>query len=116
MIQFILVNILLISFGGILYIIARTLPRLEKNQKEEEKQNLLEKFIISDLPYKVDSLIYAYLGKILRFLKVLVLRFDNYLTDKLKKVNIKNQTKKADFSDLAAKNENTNGDSYLKKN
>lgn len=107
MIRFILVNVLLISFGGILYIVARTLPRLEEeSQKKEEKLNLLEKFIISDLSYKIDAIFYFYIVKILRILKVLVLRLDNYLTNKLKKINIKNHSLKNDFFDLNSKQQN----------
>lgn len=108
MIEFILFNFLLISFSGILYIIARTIPRLEEtSQQKEEKLNLLEKFVISDLSDKIDAVVYLYIVKILRILKVLVLRLDNYLTDKLKKINIKNHFSKTDFLDLNSKKQDS---------
>lgn len=100
MFEFILTNILLISFGTILYFIAKTIPRIENDQNIEEKRGILEKFIISDLPHKFDYLLNFYSGKILRKLKVLILRFDNYLTIKLKSINLNNNDKKINFDDL----------------
>lgn len=97
MIKFILINILLISVGGILYIIARSLPRIEES--EQKKESFLEKFILSSLPHKIDSIINFYTLKFLRRLKITILRLDNYLTEKLKKLTNSSQ-KKIDFSEL----------------
>lgn len=100
MFEFILTNILLISFGAILYIIAKTIPKIETDSDSIEKNGIIEKFIVSDLPHKFDYLLNFYTGKFLRKLKVLILRFDNYLTLKLKSINLNNNDKKIDFSDL----------------
>lgn len=101
MFEFILTNLLLISFGGILYIIAKTIPKIEIDSADKlEKKGIIEKFIVSDLPHKFDYLLNFYTGKFLRKLKVLILRFDNYLTLKLKSMNLNNNDKKIDFSDL----------------
>ncbi|MCS6789219.1 MAG: hypothetical protein NZ484_01460 [Patescibacteria group bacterium] len=101
MLEFILTNILLISFGGILFLIAKAIPRIDGENLSNEKKGLLEKFIISDLPHKFDSLLIFYMGKFLRKLKVLILRLDNYLTLKLKSMNLNNNDRKIDFKDLS---------------
>ncbi len=98
MIKFILINILFVSTGGIIYIFLKTLPRLE--EADSPKINALDKFIISDLPHKIDYTFNLYFGKFLRKIKVLLLKFDNYLSEKIKKLNSKTDIKKIDFSDL----------------
>ncbi len=106
MIQFVLTNFLFISIGGIIYIIIKTLPKIEDNESQE-KIGVLDKFIISDLPHQIDKSFNFYLGKILRKTKVLVLKLDNYLGEKLKNFNSgENGSKKIDFSNF--NNESTN--------
>lgn len=100
MIQFILMNFLLISFGGIIYLIIKALPKIEDNG-QQEKIGILDKFIISELPHKIDKIFNFYLSKILRKTKILILKLDNYLGEKLKKFNNgENGSKKIDFSDF----------------
>jgi hypothetical protein len=101
MLQFILMNVLFISLGGIIYIILKTLPKIEE-ENSNEKIGFLEKFIISELPHKIDSAFNFYLSKILRRFKILILKLDNYLTEKLKKFNINGngESKKIDFFNL----------------
>jgi len=99
MLEFFLINILFISFGGILYIIARSLPRINEKDIDYSKNNFLDKLIISDFPHKVDSLINFYMIKFFRKFKVLLLRFDNYITERLKKMT-NNEDKKINFDDL----------------
>lgn len=104
MLEFILINILFISLGGILYIIAKTLPRINEEENEIfQKKSNLEKFVISDLPHKFDEALNFYTGKFFRKLKILILRLDNYLTDKLKSMNLNGDDKKINFSDLNGK-------------
>jgi hypothetical protein len=106
MLEFILINILFISLGGILYIIAKTLPRIDENGDQIiEKKSNLEKFIISDLPHKFDKNLNFYTGKFFRKLKILILRLDNYLTHKLKNMNLNGEDKKINFNDLNGKSE-----------
>jgi hypothetical protein len=101
MLEFILVNILFISLGGILYIIAKTLPKINEDENEIlEKKSNLEKFIISDLPHKFDENLNFYTRKFFRKLKILILRLDNYLTHKLKNMNLDGEDKKINFNDL----------------
>ncbi|MGB9608749.1 MAG: hypothetical protein ACPL3E_00015 [Minisyncoccia bacterium] len=101
MFQFILVNILFLSLAGILYLVARTLPRIDDNSLENSlKSESLEKAIFSDWPHKIDLTLNFYIGKFFRKLKILVLRLDNYLTYKLKSMNLNGDDKKINFNDL----------------
>jgi len=106
MLEFFLINILFISFGIILYIITRSLPRINEENINTSKDSFLDKFINSDFPHKIDSLINFYTVKFFRKFKVLLLRFDNYITERLKKMTNNNEDKKIDFNNL---NGNGNG-------
>jgi hypothetical protein len=114
MIQFILMNALFISIGGIIYIILKTLPQIEEVQSP--KESFLEKFIISELPHKIDAIFNFYLSKILRRLKILVLKLDNYLSEKLKNININgnSENKKIDFWGLGNKEETSKNENEEK--
>jgi hypothetical protein len=90
MTQFILTNILFVSAGTMLYLAVRTLPRLGDGPGEEQKQTVFERLVMSDIPNKIDTGVNTFLGKLFRRLKVNLMRFDNYLTDKLKKINTEN--------------------------
>ena len=113
MTQFILTNVLLISVGGILYIFVRSLPRIGEREVQPEKRTIFERWVMSDIPHEIDRALNATLGKLFRKLKVLLLRLDNYLTSRLKKIHTEtngngsgitgNGAKpKIDFSDLGA--------------
>jgi hypothetical protein len=81
---FIFTNLLMISLGTILYLTARSLPRI--GEDEGKKPNLLERWILSDIPHKLDLAARAYTGKLFRKLKVYIMRLDNFLTERLKKM------------------------------
>ena len=111
MLQFILTNLLLISVGGILYIFVRALPRIGEREAKEEKRTVFERWVMSEIPHQIDRALNATLGKLFRKLKVLLLRFDNYLTSRLKKIHTETNGNgsgitgtgakpKIDFSDL----------------
>lgn len=84
MFQFIFSTILMLSIGSILYLAARALPRVEEEPRG--KQNLLDRWAASELPEKIDATFNAYLVKFLRKTKVVLLKVDNSLTDRLKKI------------------------------
>jgi len=67
-----------------LYLLARTLPRLEESQTD--RKGFLERWFASDIPEKVDLVLNQFLVKFLRKLKVLLLRVDNSLSTHLKKI------------------------------
>jgi hypothetical protein len=118
--QFIFTNLLMISLGTILYLVVRSLPRIE--EEETKKPNLLERWILSDIPAKLDRSINAYAGKLFRKLKVYVMRLDNFLTEKLKKMNsgesggLTGQAKpKIDFKEISGGNGRENGEKEEEK-
>lgn len=86
MLQFVFANLLLISLGAMLYLAARVLPKLA-DEPEEKGSSLLERWVMSDMPQKFDRAAGIWAGKLFRKLKVILLRIDNYLTEKLKKIN-----------------------------
>ena len=87
MLQFILTNILLIAIGGMLYLFVRTLPRMGESEVKEEKRTVFERWVMSEIPHEIDKVLNATMGKLFRKLKVLLLRLDNYLTARLKKIH-----------------------------
>ncbi len=91
MLQFILTNILFLSIGTLLYLVARTLPRLtDSNGSSPDRQTIFERIVMSDIPHKIDTALNNVIGKTFRKLKIALMRFDNYLTSRLKKFNMEN--------------------------
>jgi hypothetical protein len=113
MAQFIFTNIFMLALGTILYLFVRALPRVE--EEEVLKQGFLERWITSDLPEKFDFAVSGFLVKFLRRLKVFVLRIDNVVGDRLKKMNLteKQNGAKPDWSEITG---NNNGSTEVAKN
>ena len=84
MLQFILTDILMVSLGTILFLVARSLPRIE--EEPETKQNIFERWVSSDMPEKIDAAFNGFLLKSIRKLKLVLLKADNSLTHHLKKI------------------------------
>lgn len=109
MFQFIVTNIFMISLGTILYVTVRTLPRIEEGGAPERK-GILERWIASEIPEKLDAAFNSFLAKFLRKLKVWLLKVDNFISEHLKKIKPENgngKTKPAiDFSEISGKNNN----------
>ena len=100
----------MISLGTILYIVARSLPRI-KEEGGPARQTFLDRLIISEIPHKVDTTINTFSGKLCRKLKVSLLKFDNYLSGRLKKMNLElngNGKPKIDFLELNSDKEEKN--------
>ncbi len=113
MIQFILTDILMISLGTILYIVARSLPRIE--EEPAAKQNMFERWVSSELPEKFDTAFNNFLLKSLRKFKLVLLKADNSITKHLKKIAPSangggNGKPKIDFKDI------NNSDEAVEKN
>ncbi len=107
MLQFILTDILMFALGVMLYLAARSLPRIsEDGTSVETKKTVLERIVMSDVPHRVDAIMNTQSGKFLRRLKVLLLRFDNYLTERLKKIHTKGaeREKKIDLTEITTEN------------
>ena len=85
MLQFILTTILMASLGTMLYLVARSLPRV--NEELSDKPNFLARLSSSEIPEKIDAAFNGFLLKSLRKTKVVLMKVDNFINDKLKKVS-----------------------------
>ena len=85
MLQFLLFNLLMLSVGLILYVIVRSLPRIgEAELAPTQKRSIIERWVASEIPERVDVIVHGMSVKFLRKTKVFLLRIDNILTDVLK--------------------------------
>jgi len=100
MAQFIFTNVFMLALGTILYLFVRALPRIEK--EENVKVGFIERWITSDLPERFDFTLNNFLVKFLRRLKILVLRIDNLVGNRLKRMNLieKQNGAKPDWSEI----------------
>lgn len=111
MAQFIFTNLFMLALGAVLYLFVRALPRVE--QEEALKQGFIERWITSDLPEKFDLTVGNFLIKFLRRLRVWVLKIDNLVGSRLKRMNLadKQNGAKPDWSELTG---NGNGNPEIK--
>lgn len=86
MIQFVLLNLLMISLAAILFVFVRTLPRIET--REAVKQGIFERWITSRFPERMDQFFSGLFMRTLRKAKVLVLKADNILNQKLERLKL----------------------------
>ncbi len=103
MLQFIFTNLLMLAVGLMLYLLVRTLPRLDNEPEPERKHGWLERWIMSEIPHRLDQALNFYRGKFLRKFKVWLLKVDNLITQRLRKLNTQqDQTsaKKIDSSEI----------------
>jgi len=90
MLQFIVTNLLLLSLGLIVYLSVRSLPRIDVRPKDQPKRGLAEMWLASEMPEKIDIILNTFLGKVLRRLKVFLLKVDNTIGERLKKIKDEN--------------------------
>lgn len=119
MLQFILTDIFMVSLGTILYLVARSLPRV--GEEPATKQNMFERWVSSELPEKFDAAFNNFLLKSLRKLKLALLKADNSITKHLKKIapngnGGSNGKPKIDFKDITSSDESVEKDSELGDN
>lgn len=105
MFLFVLSDILMISVGAVLYLTVRALPRVAEEQVD--RQGLLDRWAHSELPEKIDATFEAFLVKLLRKLKVIILKLDNMLSRHLRKINSSglNDKPAVGFSDIMEAND-----------
>lgn len=108
MLEFILFNILMISTGTVLYVVVRALPRVGEVPRES-KVSVLERWVASEIPERIDRTLNTFLAKALRKFRVWLLKADNFTSGWLKRVkaNGHHDPKKSgfDFRDLASQKE-----------
>ncbi len=101
-VQFIFLNLLMIGAGTVLYLVAKTLPRLNE-EAPGRKLSLLERWVASEMPHKIDAALNSFVGKFLRKTKVLLLRLDNAVGQRLKKIGADRKEEnraRIDFKDI----------------
>jgi hypothetical protein len=84
MYSFILQLVVMVSLAVIIYLVARTIPRIDENAVlGERKRHFFDDFV-SKLPLeKVDSIFSNLLEKMLRRSKIVIMKIDNILTRKI---------------------------------
>jgi hypothetical protein len=74
----------MLSLGTLVYLIARTVPRISDTAQTLPKENYFDR-LIKKLPIeKADALASSLMEKLLRKLKVVVLKLDNLVTKHLR--------------------------------
>ena len=76
----------MISVGGLLYFVIRTLPRIEPEVGAPDAKGFLERLIVSRIPERVDGAVNSFLFKFLRKLKVVLLKIDNVVGRQIKRI------------------------------
>jgi len=110
-IQFTLSTILMLALGLVLYLTARSLPRITEDPNEDKKKSLVEAWIVSEMPHRIDQAMNTFMGKFFRKLKIYILRMDNILTERLKKMSSdQNGKPKIDFNEIVGERNGENGE------
>ncbi len=84
MFQYFLTNIILIALGVMLYLVVRTLPRLSEPERNR-KVHIVERWMQSGIPQRVDMTLEVFSLKFLRKTKVALLKADNAVSKHLQK-------------------------------
>ena len=84
--ELIFLNILLVGACLVIWLLIRALPRMEK--ETHESKGWFERWLISELPGKIDAFVSTFWVRTLRRFKVFVLRVDNSLTQKLQRMKL----------------------------
>ena len=87
MYDFIVQSVVFISFGVIVYVIVRALPRVADGNDTSQGIDTKNRRFISSLSLdKADAFVNTLFEKTLRRLKVFILRADNFITASLGKI------------------------------
>lgn len=105
MIQLIFSSILMISLSVMLYLMVRALPRIAE-EPTSEKHGLLDRWAHSQFPERVDKFLNGFLLKFFRRLRVVTMRLDNILGQRLQQMNPRERDLKPsiDFKEIAGQN------------
>lgn len=111
MIFFVFTLLLMFSLSGVLYLMVRALPRIEEGAADSggfgsEPRSWLDRWAHSEMPEKLDAWFNGFMLKFLRKFKVSVLKLDNMISTRLRKIHHeKNENdKKIDFKDITEQN------------
>lgn len=104
--ELVFLNILLAGVGLLLFLFIRALPRMD-DMAALDRRSVFERWLTSRLPEKIDILLHALFLRTLRRIKVLTLRLDNGINQRLQRMkfaggdNIKNE--KIDFKKVISR-------------
>ncbi len=87
--EFFFLNLIWIALALLLYIVLRTIPRLDERPV---KKGVMERWLTSELPGKIDALLHTSYLRTLRRIKVFVMRADNSINKKLESVKLERGT------------------------
>lgn len=85
MAEFILQLVLAASGGVLLYLVARTLPRLDETDPTPGPRHMLPEWVMHYLE-RADEKLIALFERIVRTLRVSLMKFDNALGEKMRKL------------------------------
>ncbi|MEK7641021.1 MAG: hypothetical protein AAB389_03430 [Patescibacteria group bacterium] len=92
--NFLLQIIVFSSLGLVIYLIARAVPRMPENIEPPRRANFFDR-LMSKIPMsKIDDRLNSFLAKFLRRSRVVTMKMDNFINDRLGKLSKK--TKVAD--------------------
>ena len=111
----------MLSAGVVLYLFAHSLPRI--GEAEAESRGFFEKWVTSEFPERLDGAFNGFAGKSLRRLRVMILKFDNAISESLKRFKTDTTNGKTlDFKDMMGdkegvevKNENKDENEHKRK-
>lgn len=85
MAEFILQLVLVVSGGVLLYLVARTLPRLDETDPTPGPRHMLPEWMMHYLE-RADEELIALFERIVRALRVSLMKFDNTLGEKMRRL------------------------------
>ncbi|MBI2278962.1 MAG: hypothetical protein HYU81_02790 [Candidatus Brennerbacteria bacterium] len=85
MAEFILQMVLVVSGGALLYLVARTLPRLDETDPTPGPRHMLPEWVMHYLE-RADEELVVFFERVVRTLRVFLMKFDNTLGEKMRKL------------------------------
>lgn len=90
--NFVLQTAIFISLGVIIYLAARALPRVDgEDIHSPATPSLFDAVFSSTMLERADTFVNVILEKVLRRLKIIVMKADNFVSESLGKIKSKNQ-------------------------
>lgn len=107
MFKFILQILIMLSLGAVLYLIARAVPRVSDEEIKKNHATIPSHGFMTFLE-KIDDKLKLILEKLLRRTRIWILKFDNFIVEKLKKFK-KEASKETAFPVEEKKETDNNG-------
>ncbi len=77
------------SLGLVIYMIARAIPRVPEETSSPRRSNWVDRLMAKIPMSRIDDNINSFFAKFLRKLRVVVMKMDNFINDRLGKLNRK---------------------------